>query len=190
MFTFCFVVIGPLFGRDIVNSIFDLVISKSRSWPRSNPMVTFWGLEFNRHVCFCFVAAGPILAKIWRIPYLTLKFEGQGHDENRPKSNQVIYRSGPPILSKLKKNPKSCSEVIAWTSLCGRRRRRRRHRWSRRRRRRRRRTNRYRNIKLPPVYRGDLISNRWIQQTQRTLVHLYISIKLQTSNFILYIMLG
>ena len=30
-----------IFGRDIANSIFDLVNSRSRSWPRSNPMVTF-----------------------------------------------------------------------------------------------------------------------------------------------------
>ena len=27
---------------------------------------------------------------------------GQGHDENRPKSNQVIYRSGPTIVPKMK----------------------------------------------------------------------------------------
>ena len=27
---------------------------------------------------------------------------GQGHDENRPKSNQVIYRSGPTIVPKIK----------------------------------------------------------------------------------------
>ena len=30
-----------IFGWDIANSIFDLVKSMSRSWPRSNPMVTF-----------------------------------------------------------------------------------------------------------------------------------------------------
>ena len=27
--------------------------------------------------------------------------QGQGHDENGPKSNQVIYRSGPSILPKI-----------------------------------------------------------------------------------------
>ena len=27
---------------------------------------------------------------------------GQGHDENLPKSNQVIYRSGPTIVPKMK----------------------------------------------------------------------------------------
>ena len=30
-----------IFGWDITNSIFDLENSRSRSWPRSNPMVTF-----------------------------------------------------------------------------------------------------------------------------------------------------
>ena len=33
---------------------------------------------------------------------LHLKFQGQGHNENQPKSNQVIYRSGPSILSNIK----------------------------------------------------------------------------------------
>ena len=37
------------------------------------------------------------------MPYLTLKIQGQGHDENRPKSTQVIYRLGPTIVSKIKK---------------------------------------------------------------------------------------
>ena len=32
---------GTIFGCDIVNFIFDLENSRSRSWPRSNPMVTF-----------------------------------------------------------------------------------------------------------------------------------------------------
>ena len=40
------------------------------------------------------------------------------------------------------RNPKSCSKVIAWTRICGRRRR----------------TNLYKNIKSPPVYQGDLIT--------------------------------
>ena len=51
---------------------------------------------------FHFVAIGPFLAEIWQIPYLTLNFQGQGHDENRPKSNQVIYWSGPAIVPKMK----------------------------------------------------------------------------------------
>ena len=61
-----------------------------------------WALEFNRYVCICFRAIGPFLAEISQIPYLTLKNLGQGQDENRPKSNQVIYRSGPTIVPKMK----------------------------------------------------------------------------------------
>ena len=61
-----------------------------------------WGPEFNQYVAFCFMAIGPFLAEIEQIPYLTLKILGQGHNENRPKSNQVIYRSGLTIVSKLK----------------------------------------------------------------------------------------
>ena len=51
---------------------------------------------------FCFVAIGPFLAEIYQIPYLTLKNLGQGHNENAPKSYQVIYRSGPTIVPKMK----------------------------------------------------------------------------------------
>ena len=51
---------------------------------------------------FCFMAIRPFLAEILRIAYLTLKIQGQGHDEKRPKSNQVIYRSSPTILPKMK----------------------------------------------------------------------------------------
>ena len=40
-------------GWDIANSIYDLENSRSRSWPRSNPMVTF---EFNRYFCFRFLS--------------------------------------------------------------------------------------------------------------------------------------
>ena len=51
---------------------------------------------------FRFVAIGLFLAEIQQIPYLTLKNLGQGHDENRLKSNQVICRSGPTIVPKIK----------------------------------------------------------------------------------------
>ena len=63
-----------------------------------------WGLEFNRCVCFSFRGNRTIFG--WDIANsifdLKLKIEGQGHDENRPKSNQVIYRSGPTIMPKMK----------------------------------------------------------------------------------------
>ena len=42
----------------------------------------------------------------------SFKILGQGHDEDQPKSNQVIYRSGPSILLD-ERNMKSCSDVIA-----------------------------------------------------------------------------
>ena len=39
----CFLFRGyrTIFGWDLANSIFDLENSRSRSWPRSNPMITF-----------------------------------------------------------------------------------------------------------------------------------------------------
>ena len=49
---------------------------------------------------FCFVAMGQFLAEIKQIPYLTLTIQGQDDDENLPKCNQVIYRSGSLILPK------------------------------------------------------------------------------------------
>ena len=45
-------------------------------------------------------AMGSFLAETNQI--LILKIQGQGHSENRPKSNQVIFRSGPSILPKMK----------------------------------------------------------------------------------------
>ena len=41
-----------------------------------------------------------------------MKIEGQGHDENRPKSNQVIYRSGPTIVPKLKEITKVVQKLL------------------------------------------------------------------------------
>ena len=91
-----------IFGWDIANSIFDLEKCRSRSWSRSNPMVTFEPYSSIDMFAFRFVAIGPYLAETEQIPYLTLKNLGQGHDENRPKSDQVIYRSGPTIVPKMK----------------------------------------------------------------------------------------
>ena len=61
-----------------------------------------WALEFYRYVCFSFRGNPTIFG--WDIAnsILTLKNLGQGHNENRPKSNQVIYRSGPTIVPKMK----------------------------------------------------------------------------------------
>ena len=53
-----------IFGRDIVKSIFDLENSRSRSWPRSNSMVTFEALRSINMFAFRFGAIGPFLAEI------------------------------------------------------------------------------------------------------------------------------
>ena len=71
---------------------------------------------------FHFVIIGPILAEIKQIPYLTLKNLGQGHNEIRPKSNQVIYRSGPTIVPKMKEIQKvvqklSCEQKSSVKSI-------------------------------------------------------------------------
>ena len=52
------------FGGDIANSIYDLENSRSKSWPRSNLMVTFEALSSINMFAFRFVAIGPFLAEI------------------------------------------------------------------------------------------------------------------------------
>ena len=61
-----------------------------------------WALEFNRYVCFSFLGNRTIFG--WDIANSIFDLEnlGQGHNESRPKSNQVIYRSGPTIVPKMK----------------------------------------------------------------------------------------
>ena len=53
-----------------------------------------WDLECNRYVCFLFRGNRTIFVRDIA-DYLILKIEGPDHNENRPKFNQVIYRSGP-----------------------------------------------------------------------------------------------
>ena len=53
-----------IFGWDIANSMFDLENSRSRSWPRSNPMVTFQAQSLIDMFAFCFVAIRPFWAEI------------------------------------------------------------------------------------------------------------------------------
>ena len=62
----CFSFCGnrTIFGRDMGNSIFDLEISRSRSWPRSHPVVTFEALRSIDMFAFRFMAIGPFLAEI------------------------------------------------------------------------------------------------------------------------------
>ena len=63
-------------------------------------MVTFGAKSSIDMFALWFVAIGSF--EIKQIPYLTLKIQGQSHYENRSKSNQVIYRSGPSIMQKMK----------------------------------------------------------------------------------------
>ena len=62
-----------IFGRDIANSIFDLENSRSRSWPKSNPMVMIDALRSIDMFAFRFEAITPFLIGICRIPYLTFQ---------------------------------------------------------------------------------------------------------------------
>ena len=90
----CFSFWGNLtiFGWDIANSIFDLENSRSRSWPKSNPMVTFEAWSSIIMFAFRFVAIGPFLAEIWQILYLTLKIQGQGHGQGQTRWSHLSPR--------------------------------------------------------------------------------------------------
>ena len=87
---------------------FWLRYSKFYIWPwqfkvkvmaKVKPDGHIWALEFNRYCCFSFRVNRTIFG--WDIANSIFDL-GQGHNENRPKSNQVIYRSGPTIVPKMK----------------------------------------------------------------------------------------
>ena len=50
-----------------------------------------WGLKFHRYVCFSFRGNRTIFGRDTLVPYLTLKSEGQGHEENNPNSTLPSY---------------------------------------------------------------------------------------------------
>ena len=113
------------------------------------PACHIWAPEFNRYVCFSFRGNRTIFG--WDIANSIFDLE-KSRSRSRRKSTKMLsgnLQVRANNCAKNERNPKSCSKVIAWTRICGRR---------RRRRRRRRRTNRYKNIKSPPVYWGDLIT--------------------------------
>ena len=62
----CFSFRGNLtiFGWDIANSIFEVENSGLRSWPKSNPMVTFESQSSIDMLGFRFVAIGPFFGEI------------------------------------------------------------------------------------------------------------------------------
>ena len=100
-----------------------------------------WALEFKRYVCSSFCGNWTIFG--WDIANSIFDLE-----KSRSRSRQKSTKISPGNLqlrannrAKNEGNPKSCSKVIAWTRICGRRRRRK---------------NRYKIIKSSPVYRGDL----------------------------------
>ena len=75
-----------IFGWDIGNSIFDLENSRSMSWPRSNPMVTF-ALEFNRYICFSFRGNQTIFG--WDIANSIFDLENS-RSRSWPRSNPMV----------------------------------------------------------------------------------------------------
>ena len=75
------------FGWDIGNFIFDLENSRSRSWPRSNLIVTFEALEFNRYVCFSFRGNRTIFG--WDIANSLFDLENS-RSRSWPRSNPMV----------------------------------------------------------------------------------------------------
>ena len=80
-------------------------------------MVAFEEQSSINMFAFHFVAIRWFLAEIQQNPYLTLKIQGQGQDENQLKSNQVIYKSVPSILPQMKEMKKivqnlSCEQIL------------------------------------------------------------------------------
>ena len=74
------------FGWDIEYSIFDLENSRSRSWSRSNLMVTFEALEFNWYVCFSFRGNRTIFG--WDIANSIFHLE-KSRSRSRRKSTEI-----------------------------------------------------------------------------------------------------
>ena len=90
----CFLFCGnrTTFGWNMANSIFYLENSRSRSWPRSNLMVTFEPESSIDMFAFRFVAIGPFLAEIKQIVYLTLKIQGQGQGQGQTRWSHLSPR--------------------------------------------------------------------------------------------------
>ena len=106
-----------------------------------------WALEFSRYVCFSFRGNRAIFG--WYIANSIFDLE-KSRSRSQRKSTKVWSGNLQVRVNncaKNERNRKSCSKVIAWTRISGRRRRRTR-----------RRTNRHKNIKSRPVYRSDLIT--------------------------------
>ena len=103
----CFSIRGnrTTFGWDIGNSIFDLENPRSRSWPRSNLMVTFEALEFNRYVCFSFRGNRTIFG--WDIGNYIFDLENS-RSRSWPRSNPM-FTLNPRVQS-------ICLLFVSWKS--------------------------------------------------------------------------
>ena len=82
-----------------VKVTFDLQNSKVRVMVMVKPIGHIWGLEFSRYVCFSFCGNQTIFG--WDIANSIFDLE-KSRSRSRRKSNQVIYRSGPTIVPKMK----------------------------------------------------------------------------------------
>ena len=85
----CFLFHGSriIFGQDIVNSIFDLESSRSRSWPRSNPIVTFEAWNSIDMFVFCFMPIKTIFGL--DIANCIFDLENSG-SRSWPRSNLMV----------------------------------------------------------------------------------------------------
>ena len=84
---------------------FDLENARSRSWPRSKLMATFEAKCSIDMFIFHFMANELFMADIQQIPYLTLKFQCQGHCQGQTRWSHLIPR----IQSK-------CFFFVTWQS--------------------------------------------------------------------------
>ena len=122
------------------------VMVKVKIMAKVKPDGRIWGLGFNRCACFSFRDNRTIFG--WDMSNCIFDLEYSRSRSRRKSTN--IYGSGNlwarvSNCAKNERNPNSCSKVTAWTRICDRRRR----------------TNRYKNIKSPPVYGDDLITSAW-----------------------------
>ena len=73
--------------------------SKVKVMAKAKPDGHIWALEFYQYVCFSFRGNRTIFG--WDIANSIFDLE-KSRSRSRPKSNQVIYRSGPTIVPKMK----------------------------------------------------------------------------------------
>ena len=100
--------------------------SKFHVWPwkikvkvmaKVKPDGHIWGLEFNQYLWFSFRGNRTILG--WDIANSMFDLENSRSrsQQYRPKSNQVIYRSGPTFVQKMKEIQKVVESYLVDKSL-------------------------------------------------------------------------